>query len=49
MQAVINRIDTKIAELQATRQDVSDTIDACQRGHCRFGSLAPLTPTAQQH
>jgi len=48
MQAVIDRIDTKIAELQATRGDVSETMDACQQGHCRFGSLAPLTPTAQR-
>ena len=38
MQAVIDRIDTKIAELQATRRDVSETMDACQQGHCRFGS-----------
>ena len=37
MQAVIDRIDTKIAELQATRRDVSETMDACQQGHCRFG------------
>jgi hypothetical protein len=35
MQAVIDRIDTKIAELQATRRDVSETMDACQQGHCR--------------
>ena len=28
--AVIDRIDTKITELQATRQDVSETM-ACQR------------------
>jgi DNA-binding transcriptional MerR regulator len=49
MQAVIDRIDTKIAELQATRRDVSETIEGCQQGHCRFGSLAQDTPTAQRH
>ena len=38
MQAVIDRIDTKIAELQATRRDVSETMAACQQGHCRFAS-----------
>jgi DNA-binding transcriptional MerR regulator len=36
LQAVIDRIDTKIAELQATRRDVSEMMDACQQGHCRF-------------
>jgi DNA-binding transcriptional MerR regulator len=49
MQAVIDRIDTKIAELQATRRDVSETMAACQQGHCRFASPAPVTPKAQQH
>ncbi|MGH3338849.1 MAG: MerR family transcriptional regulator [Propionibacteriaceae bacterium] len=49
MQAVIDRIDTKIAELQATHRDVSETMAACQQGHCRFDSTAPLTPTAQRH
>jgi hypothetical protein len=49
MQAVIDRIDTKIAELQATRREVSDTMNACQQGHCRFSSLAQHTPTAQRY
>jgi DNA-binding transcriptional MerR regulator len=48
MQAVIDRIDTKIAELQTTRHDVSETMDACQQGRCRFNSPPPLTPTAQR-
>jgi DNA-binding transcriptional MerR regulator len=48
MQAVIDRIDTKIAELQATRRDVSETMEACQQGHCRFSSPAQDTPTAQR-
>src|SRR4029453_1417624 len=45
MQAVIGGIDAKIAELQATRRDVNETMEACQQGQCRFNSLAPLTPT----
>ena len=49
MQAVIDRIDNKIAELQATRQEVSETMDACKQGHCRFDSPATLTPAARQH
>jgi hypothetical protein len=48
MQAVIDRIDTKIAELQATRREVSETMDACQQGHCRFGSPTTPIPTAQR-
>jgi MerR family transcriptional regulator, copper efflux regulator len=49
MQAVIDRIDTKIAELQATRRDVSETMEACRQGHCRFSSLAQHAPTAQRY
>src|SRR4029434_6015964 len=47
LKGVIDRIDTKIAELQATRQEVSETMDACQQGHCRFSAPALDTPTAQ--
>ena len=47
--AVIDRIDTKITELQATRQDVSETM-ACQQGHCPSVPPRPLRhPTAQRH
>jgi DNA-binding transcriptional MerR regulator len=36
LQAVIDRIDTKIAELQATRRHVQDTLTACDNGTCTF-------------
>jgi DNA-binding transcriptional MerR regulator len=47
MQVVLDRIDTKIAELERTRRDVSEVMDACQQGHCRFGTPARPTPKAQ--
>jgi MerR family transcriptional regulator, copper efflux regulator len=36
LQAVIDRIDAKIAELRRTRRDVAATIRECQAGRCRF-------------
>jgi DNA-binding transcriptional MerR regulator len=36
LEAVLDRIDTKIAELQATRRHVEDVITACNNGTCVF-------------
>jgi DNA-binding transcriptional MerR regulator len=49
MQAVVDRIDTKIAELQATRQEVSETMAACQQGRCRFSSPGPSHTHTPRH
>lgn len=42
MDAVVDRIDAKIAELRATRRAISTTIRECRAGRCRF------TPTQQR-
>jgi DNA-binding transcriptional MerR regulator len=36
LEAVINRIDTKIADLQHTRRTITDTLTECRAGRCRF-------------
>ncbi len=36
MEAVIDRIDAKIAELRATRRAITTTIKECRAGRCRF-------------
>jgi DNA-binding transcriptional MerR regulator len=36
LEAVIDRIDTKIAELRRTRRSITDTIAECRAGRCRF-------------
>ena len=41
MEAVIDRIDAKVAELRATRRAINTTINECRAGRCRF------TPTPQ--
>jgi DNA-binding transcriptional MerR regulator len=38
MEAVVKRIDTKIAELRQTRRDINATIELCRAGRCRFVS-----------
>jgi len=38
MEAVIDRIDTKIAELQHTRDNITSTIAECRDGRCRFNT-----------
>jgi DNA-binding transcriptional MerR regulator len=43
LQAVIDRIDTKIAELEATRRDIHDTLTACDNGTCAFQAPAQGT------
>jgi DNA-binding transcriptional MerR regulator len=36
LEAVLDRIDAKIAELQATRRHVQDMMTACDNGDCAF-------------
>jgi DNA-binding transcriptional MerR regulator len=36
LEAVVDRIDAKIAELRNTRRDITDTIAQCRAGRCRF-------------
>jgi DNA-binding transcriptional MerR regulator len=36
LEAVIDRIDSKIAELQRTRGHIVDTLAECRAGRCRF-------------
>ena len=38
LQAVLERVDTKLAELTALRSRIVDTQAACEAGHCRFSS-----------
>jgi DNA-binding transcriptional MerR regulator len=39
-EAVVDRIDAKIAELQRTRRTITDTLAECRTGRCRFQSSA---------
>jgi DNA-binding transcriptional MerR regulator len=43
LEAVLDRIDTKIAELQAVRRDVRKVLAACDRGACVFAD-ADISP-----
>jgi DNA-binding transcriptional MerR regulator len=36
LEAVVERIDTRITDLQATRRTIRDTIEQCRCGNCRF-------------
>jgi DNA-binding transcriptional MerR regulator len=36
LEAVVGRIDAKIAELRRTRRTITTTIEECRAGHCRF-------------
>lgn len=36
LEAVLNRIDAKIAELRRTHRAITATIKECRAGHCRF-------------
>jgi DNA-binding transcriptional MerR regulator len=36
LEAVVERIDTRITDLQATRRTIRDTIEQCRSGNCRF-------------
>jgi DNA-binding transcriptional MerR regulator len=40
VEAVVDRIDAKIAELRRTRRLVTTTINECRAGRCRFGAAA---------
>jgi DNA-binding transcriptional MerR regulator len=36
LEAVVDRIDAKIAELQHTRRGITETLAECRAGRCRF-------------
>jgi MerR family transcriptional regulator, copper efflux regulator len=38
LEAVIDRIDARIADLRRTRRSITDTIAECRAGRCRFTS-----------
>jgi DNA-binding transcriptional MerR regulator len=44
LDAVIERIDTKIAELRRTRRLVATTMQECRSGRCRFASRSGPDP-----
>jgi DNA-binding transcriptional MerR regulator len=47
LETVLDRIDTKIAELEAARYQVHDVLSACDAGTCVFDAdLRPAQPTA---
>jgi DNA-binding transcriptional MerR regulator len=47
LDAVLDRIDTKITELRRTRRRITTTIQECRTGHCRLAAHpnADTTPT----
>jgi DNA-binding transcriptional MerR regulator len=44
LEAVVDRIDAKIAELSRTRSDITTTIEACRAGRCRFAPNLDVDP-----
>lgn len=44
LQAVLERVDTKVAELSALRRRIVQAQDACADGRCMFASSRPATP-----
>jgi MerR family transcriptional regulator, copper efflux regulator len=41
LETVLDRIDDRIAELQATRRHVQDVMTACDNGRCAFADASP--------
>ena len=44
LDAVVDRIDAKIAELRRTRRDIATTIEECREGRCRFRPTLDVDP-----
>ena len=44
LEAVVDRIDAKIAALRQTRRDISTAIEACRAGRCRFTPSLDVDP-----
>ena len=44
LEAVVDRIDAKIAALRRTRRDMTTTIEACRAGRCRFAPSLEVDP-----
>jgi hypothetical protein len=47
LQAVVDRIDTKIADLQRARRHALDILQDCRTGQCRL-NFQPAHPTDPQ-
>ena len=41
LQAVLDRVDSKLAELNALRRRIVEAQNACADGHCKFKAPAP--------
>jgi DNA-binding transcriptional MerR regulator len=41
LEAVIDRIDARIADLRRTRRRLTDTLAECRAGQCRFQATTP--------
>jgi DNA-binding transcriptional MerR regulator len=48
LDAVIERIDTKIAELRRTRRLITTTMQECRTGHCRFTTANNAHPANEE-
>lgn len=46
LETVLDRIDTRIAELRSTRRLVTTTIEECRTGRCRFAARLDATRPA---
>jgi DNA-binding transcriptional MerR regulator len=44
LEAVVDRIDAKIAALRRTRRDITTTIKDCRAGRCRFAPTLNVDP-----
>ena len=43
LEAVLDRIDARIADLRRTRRTVTATISECRAGRCRYTAAGPAT------
>jgi DNA-binding transcriptional MerR regulator len=48
LDAVIERIDTKIAELRRTRRLVTTTMQECRAGQCRYATRSDARPAPKK-
>jgi hypothetical protein len=44
LEAVVDRIDAKIAALRRTRRDITTAIKGCRAGRCRFAPTPDVDP-----
>lgn len=46
LEAVLDRIDAQVAELQATRREIRRVMTACDQGECVFGDVGDARSSA---